>query len=121
VGPQGASTVLAGWAEATGSTPIGSLTVLPGMAVTITTERTGAISIQGNVNVFTDKDTFIYVYLDGEPVGTAFYTSVTNAWNNVPFFVIRNVPAGAHTVTLRGSANGSTARVGQRVLTVTAF
>jgi len=113
--------VRAGWAEATGSTPIGALTVLPGMSVSITTDRNDTISIQGNVNVFTDKDTFVYVYLDGEQVGNGFYTSVVNAWNNVPFFVMRNVTPGTHTVTLRGSANGSTARVGARVLTVTAF
>jgi hypothetical protein len=91
------------------------------MSVSITTERAGSISIQGNVNVLTDKDAFIYVYLDGTQVGPPFYTSVANAWNNVPVFVIRNVPAGTHTVTLRGNANESTARVGSRVLTVTAF
>jgi hypothetical protein len=101
--------------------PLGGLAVIPGMNVSITTERPGSISIQGNVNVFTDKDAFVYVYLDGVQVGPPFYTSVANAWSNVPFFVIRNVTAGTHVVTLRGSANDSTARVGSRVLTVTAF
>lgn len=100
---------------------IGALGVVPGMTTSITLDHAGSISIQGNVNVFTDKDAFIFVYLDGGQVGPPFYTSVANAWNNVPYFVIRNVPAGTHTITIRGSSNGSAARAGSRVVTVTAF
>jgi hypothetical protein len=100
--------------------PIGNLAVISGMSVNITLERAGTISIQGNVNVLTERDAFIYVYLDGVQVGPPFYTSVANAWNNVPVFVMRNVPAGTHTITLRGSSE-ATARAGSRVLTVTAF
>lgn len=100
---------------------LGALAVIPGMSVTINVPRAGTISIQGNVNVITDKDAFVYVYLDGALVGPGFYTSVVNAWNNIPVFVMRNVTPGNHTVTLRGFANGSTARVGSRVLTVMAF
>lgn len=91
------------------------------MRVTITLERAGTISIQGNVNVFTNKDAFVVVLLDGDPVGPGFYTSVTDAWANIPFFVMRNVPAGTHTVTIRGNPNGSSARAGARVVTVSAF
>jgi hypothetical protein len=91
------------------------------MSVTITTDHTAVISIQGNINVFTDKDTLVYVYLDNVQVGPGFYTSVANAWNNVPFFVMRQVTAGTHTITIRGSSNGSTARAGSRVVTVAAF
>jgi hypothetical protein len=91
------------------------------MTVSITLERPGTISIQGNVNVITDKDGFVYVFLGDQQVGTPSYTSVTNAWSNVPFFVMRNVPAGTHTITIRGDANGSNARAGSRVVTVMAF
>jgi hypothetical protein len=91
------------------------------MRVTITTDRAGTISIQGNVNVITDKDALLFVYLNGEQVGPGFYTSVTNAWTNLPFFAMRNVPAGTHVITLRASSNQSSARAGSRVLTVTAF
>ena len=91
------------------------------MSVSINLERAGTISIQGNVNVITDKDAFVIVLLDGEPVGPGFYTSVTGAWTNMPFFVMRNVPAGSHTITIRGDANGSSARAGSRVVTVSAF
>jgi hypothetical protein len=91
------------------------------MTVSITLERPGTISIQGNVNVITDKDGFVNVFLNDQEVGTPSYTSVTNAWANVPFFVMRNVPAGTHTITIRGDANGSSARAGSRVVTVMAF
>lgn len=99
---------------------LGALAVIQGMSVTISADRASSISIQGNVNVITEKDAFVYVYLDGAQVGPPFYTSVANAWNNVPVFVIRNVPAGTHTVTLRGSSS-VVARAGSRVLTVTVF
>jgi hypothetical protein len=100
---------------------LGEGAVIPGTTVTLTMTQAGVISIGGNVNVFTDKDAFIYVYLDGEQIGPPFYTSVVGAWNNVPVFAMRNVPAGSHTVTLRGSANGSSARAGSRVVTVHGF
>jgi hypothetical protein len=96
---------------------------LSGMAmmVTVTLERAGTISIQGNVNVFTDKDGFVFVFIDDQQVGPPFYTSVANAWTNIPFFTMRNVPAGTHTITIRGDANGSNARAGSRVVTVMGF
>jgi hypothetical protein len=90
------------------------------MTVSITTDRAGTISIQGNVNVITERDAFVFVYLDGVPVGPGFYTSVANAWTNIPVFVMRTVQPGTHTVTLRGSS-GSPARAGSRVLNVSAF
>lgn len=99
---------------------MGALAVIPGMSVTINVPHAGTISIQGNVNVITVKDAFVYVYLDGVPVGPGFYTSVANEWNNVPVFVMRNVTAGNHTVTLRASSS-VTARAGSRVMTVMAF
>lgn len=91
------------------------------LTVTITLERAGMIMIQGNVNVFTDRDGFVQAYLDDVPVGPPGYTSVANAWSNIPIFALRNVPAGTHTITLRGNANGSNARAGSRVVTVIAF
>jgi hypothetical protein len=113
--------VRATWSEATTSVFLGSLAVIPGMSVTITVPQAGTISISGNVNIFTDKDAFVYVYLDDEQVGPPFYTSVANAWSNVPVFVMRNVRAGTHTITLRGNANGSSARAGSRVVNVMGF
>ena len=91
------------------------------MTVSVTLERAGTISIQGNVNVFTDKDGFVRVFLDDDEVGPGFYTSITGAWANIPFFAMRNVPAGTHTITIRGDANGSSARAGSRVVTVMGF
>jgi hypothetical protein len=100
---------------------LGGLAAIPGMTVNITMPQAGTISISGNVNVFTDKDAFVFIYLDDVQVGPPFYTSVANAWSNVPVFAMREVGAGRHTITLRGSANGSSARAGSRVLTVTGF
>jgi hypothetical protein len=91
------------------------------MTVSITLERAGTISIQGNVNVITDKDALVSVFLDGEEVGPGFYTSIAGAWANIPFFAMRNVPAGTHTITIRGNGLGSNARAGSRVVTVMGF
>jgi 5-keto 4-deoxyuronate isomerase len=113
--------VAGNFAEATTSVLLGGLGVIPGMSVTINAGQAGTIYVSGNVNVFTDKDAFVYVYLDGEQIGPPFYTSVANAWSNVPVFAMRNVTAGQHTITLRGSANGSNARAGSRVVTVMGF
>jgi hypothetical protein len=77
--------------------------------------------VQGNVNIFTDRDAFVYVYLNDTQIGPPGYTSVANAWSNIPVFAMRNVPAGTYTITLRGNANGSNARAGSRVVTATAF
>jgi len=109
------------WAEATNSVPLAELGIIPGMSVTIKLERSGTISVQGNVNVFTDRDAFVQVYLNNTPIGPPCYTSVANAWTNIPVFAMRNVQPGTYTITLRGNANGSNARAGSRVVTATAF
>lgn len=110
------------FAEATNSVPLAE-GIIPGMSFSITLERAGTISVQGNVNVFTDRDAFVQIYLNNTPIGPPGYTSVTNAWTNIPVFAMRNVQAGTYTITLRGNANtnGSTARAGSRVVTATAF
>ena len=113
--------MIAGWAEATTSIPLAGLAVLSGTTVTINQTQAGVISVSGNVNVFTDREAFIYIYLDNEQIGPPFYTSVTNGWTNIPVFAMRNVSAGQHTITLRGTGNGSNARAGSRVVTVMAF
>jgi hypothetical protein len=100
---------------------LGALAVIPGTTFTITLERAGTISVQGNVNVFTNREAFVQVYLNDQPIGPPGYTSVANAWTNIPIFAMRNVPAGTYTISLRGNANGSTARAGSRVVTATAF
>ena len=101
--------------------PLGGLAVIPGTSFTITLERAGTISVQGNVNVFTDRDTIVQIYLNDVPIGPAAYTSVANAWSNIPVFAMRRIEAGTYTVSLRGTSNGSTARAGSRVLTATVF
>jgi hypothetical protein len=98
----------------------GSVTVIPGMSFTITLERAGTISVQGNVNVITVNDAFVYIYLNDERIGPPGYTSMPNAWTNIPVFAMRNVPAGTYTITLRAAAGGN-ARAGSRVVTATAF
>jgi len=113
--------VRAGWSEATNSVILGSLAPIPGTFVNITMTQAGILSVSANVNVITDKDVFLYVYIDDDQVGVPFYTSVANAWTNVPLFVMRNVSAGPHVVTLRANANGSAARAGSRVVTVSGF
>jgi hypothetical protein len=121
VGPQGPSSVRAAWSEATNVVGLGALAIIPGTGVNITLTQAGTISVTGNVNVITDKDVFLYIYIDDDQVGVPFYTSVANAWTNVPLFVMRNVSAGPHTITLRANANGSAARAGSRVVTVSGF
>jgi hypothetical protein len=121
VGPQGPSSVRAAWAEATNSVGLGGLGIIPGMSVNITLPQAGTIYVSGNVNVITDKDVFLYIYVDDEQIGVPFYTSVAGAWTNLPVFAMRNLSAGPHTVTLRANANGSAARAGSRVVTVTGF
>jgi hypothetical protein len=91
------------------------------MSFSITLERAGTISVQGNVNVFTDRDAFVQIYLNGTPIGPPGYTSVANAWTNIPVFAMRRVQAGTYTITVRGNANGSNARAGSRVVTGMAF
>jgi hypothetical protein len=100
---------------------IGSLAVIPGTTFTITLDRAGTIAVQGNVNVFTERDAFVYIYLNDERIGPPGYTSVANAWTNIPVFAMRNLPAGTYTISLRGSATGASARAGSRVVTATAF
>ena len=113
----------AAWREETATffLPATGLVSVSGLSVSITSDRAGVVSIHGNVNVFTSKDLFVYVYLDDEQVGPPFYTSVTNAWVDVPFDVMRNITAGTHTISVRADANGSTARIGSRVVTAAAF
>jgi hypothetical protein len=79
------------------------------------------ISVQGNVNVFTERDALVQIYLNGEPIGPPGYTSASNVWSNIPVFAMRSVAAGTYTISLRGSANGVNARAGSRVVTGTAF
>lgn len=117
IGPQGVSGVRSTWAEATNSVPIADLD----LSVTIVLERPGTISVQGNVNVFTSKDAFAQIYLNDAPIGPPGYTSVPNVWSNIPVFAMRTLPAGRYTISVRGSANGSNARAGSRVITVMAF
>jgi hypothetical protein len=100
---------------------LGGLGIIPGTGVNLTLTQAGTIYVSANVNVITDKDVFLYIYIDDDQVGVPFYTSVTNAWTNVPMFVMRNLAAGPHTVTLRANANGSAARAGSRVVTVSGF
>ncbi len=121
MGPQGPSSVRGNWAESRTSVTLGALAVIPGTTVVISLERAGTIMVQGNVNVFTDRDAFVHIYLDDEPIGPPGYTSVANAWTNIPVFAMRHVPAGTYIITLRGNANGSNARAGSRVVTVQAF
>jgi hypothetical protein len=101
--------------------PLGAMAVIPGISFTVTLERAGTISVQGNVNVFTDKDTIVQIYLNDVPIGPPAYTSVANMWSNIPVFAMRRVEAGTYTISLQGTSNGSNARVGSRVLTATAF
>lgn len=103
------------------SVPLGPLAIIPGTTITLTLDRAGTISVQGNVNVFTDRDALIWIYLNEIPIGVPGYTSVTKAWVNIPLFAMRNVQPGTYVITLRGDANGSSARAGTRVLTATAF
>ena len=91
------------------------------MGISVQLDRPGTVSVQGNALAFTDKDVFVYVYINDVQVGPPFYSSVTNAWANIPFFVMRNLPAGTHTITLRANSNGSNARIASRVITAMAF
>lgn len=111
----------AAWSEATNVVGLGGLAIIPGTAVNITLTQAGIIHVSGNVNVLTDRDVFVFVYIDDEQAGVPFYTSVANAWTNLSVFTMRNVPAGPHTITLRASTNGSAARAGSRVVNVTGF
>ena len=120
-GPQGPSSVRGNWAEATNSVPLGTLAVIPGTAFTITLERAGTISVQGNVNVITSKEAFVYIYLNDVRIGPPGYTSMPNVWTNIPVFAMRQVPAGTYTISLRGEAAPTSARAGSRVVTATAF
>jgi hypothetical protein len=96
------------------------LAVIPGTTFTITLERAGTISVQGNVNVITQQEAFVYIYLNGEQIGPPGYTSMPNVWTNIPVFAMRNVPAGTYTISLRGLASPN-GRAGSRVVTATAF
>jgi hypothetical protein len=101
--------------------PLGTLAVIPGTTFTITLDRAGTISVQGNVNVITESQVFIHIYLNGERIGPPGYTNVTNLWTNIPVFAMRNVPAGTYTISLRGEGGTGGARAGSRVVTATAF
>ena len=99
---------------------LGTLAVIPGTTFTITLDHAGTISVQGNVNVITIKEAFVYIYLNDERIGPPGYTSMPNVWTNIPVFAMRNEPAGTYTISLRGEGTGST-RAGSRVVTATAF
>ena len=100
---------------------LGALAVIPGTTFTITLERAGTISVQGNVNVLTERQVFVYIYLNDERIGPPGFTSMPNVWTNIPLFAMRNVPAGTYTISLRGEASPGTTRAGSRVVTATAF
>lgn len=100
---------------------IGANAVIPGTTFTITLDRAGTISVQGNVNVITQREVFVQIYLNNEPIGPPGYTNMPNVWTNIPVFAMRNVPAGTYTISLRGSAATNSARAGSRVVTATVF
>jgi hypothetical protein len=91
------------------------------LTVTITVDRASTIMVQGNVNVITGRDAFVQAFLGDTAIGPPGYTSVPNSWTNIPIFALRNVPAGTHTISVRGLANAFGARAGSRVITVIAF
>jgi len=122
-GPAGNSGVGSAWREELTSFIIaGSKTVvIDEMIVSVTLDKPGTIYISGNANVITNKDLFVYVFLDGDQVGVSTYTNLKDTWTNMPFFATRRVSPGTHVISIRANANGSVTRIGTRSVTVMSF
>ena len=119
-GPRGLSGTTGVENEATDSIPLGAdVEILS--EVEHDSTQTETVLVTGTVNIFTNSDAFVFVYVDDKQAGIPFYVSVRGGWTVVPFSVLTVIEPGTHEISIRGSCAAGNARAGTRVMNILSF